>query len=166
MVVFNPGTAGTYTIKIEENSSVIAYYSFEVVEKEPDLFYLDKDSYYAGEIVTISPNVNLANIRILFENRLFEYSNVTQKIAFIPNETGTYIVTAEFQNNTLSKTFNVIEKEEPREEYGSDFDLNEDVIIDFDLGPIVDDRKTILNILFGTTPMYWAMAKMKGLTLL
>ena len=153
-LVFEPKSAGNYFIKIEEADKVLAFYPFEVIEtikeKQLEPFYLINKTYYLGERIDIFLNFDLSYVEILFENESYQFFNATNNITFISNKTGAYTINVLFGNKTFSKQFFIIEKEEKFELY---FDLSQDVIIDFDLKPAVENRRTILNIIFGTSPI-------------
>ncbi|MBL7056418.1 hypothetical protein ISS07_05890 [Candidatus Woesearchaeota archaeon] len=149
-VDFQPRELGTYVAKVEESGRVLASYSFKVLEKktEKKAFNLVKNNYILGESVEIIVNRNITTLDIFSINKNHTFHNVSRSFVFFPNESGTYAINAYFGNETLSKTFFVTE--EIPENY---FEINQDVVIDFDLKPIIDSKRSIINFLFGTSPL-------------
>lgn len=155
-ILFTPRESGEYTVKVEKENNVLSYHYFEVIDEQgkeslKENIRLDKESYLEGDIVNVIFSENITKAEVYFGEESYIFNEPSDKISFIANKAGEYKIEAFFKDSEQSISFFVAKKDE---EYDHLFYKDQDVVINFDIKPILDAQKTILDIIFGTTPSF------------
>ncbi|MEA2036846.1 MAG: hypothetical protein U9O94_05020, partial [Nanoarchaeota archaeon] len=151
---FIPGESGAYRVELMEDDVILSSSYFYVKEEEVEdeySVYADREEYEIGERVEISFLGNVSEIRVLSEDESFYFLNPLETIEFMPKRSGLYEIIAFFENNVTRKDDFYVKAKEDKYDYF--FPIDKDIVITVYLSDKVEDKKTVMDRIFGTSPI-------------
>jgi len=146
---FFPKEEGNYNIEIKDGETVLAESGFTVKAKTANYISLDKKEYQLGENVTIYLSESLTNLSISSSSEIFFFDNPNTTIVFTPQGIGLFTIAAYPQDAAVQTLDFYVKGNEEK----NNFTLDQDVTILFDLAEKVDAKKTLIDRIFGLSPI-------------
>jgi len=151
-LIFVPPSPGLYEVKIELGNKVVDSGQFEVLGAQLNntaLIHIEEKEYFIADSITLTPLTLLDSVLLVIEGSAREFYNVSDAMTVIPQIPGSYEI--------IGKKGNVIEYHnlsiQFREENQNVFNLDEPVNLHVSLKERADPFRSLLNILFGTSPL-------------
>jgi hypothetical protein len=149
---YTPPEAGRYTLYLQKNQTIVLSHTFTVHPLQPEqaeLVILNATRLFVKDTLLIVP-LEAVSLQITGAGKSFSYANISYPLTFVPEQEGAYSILAKTSNKTHQVTFSVGKQAPPAI---ATFFLNESVVLDIDIAPLVKGKRTLFNILFRTSPI-------------